>query len=66
MFHTVYEQFWSGYWHLSLMSGKYSCRKASITDTTFSMHWSFMYLPFLAKTCSSKMRITMKSAGKIL
>ena len=66
MFNTMYEWYWSDYWCLNLMSGKYSCRKASMADTFFSVHGSFMYLPFLAKICLSRRQFTMKSAGMIL
>ena len=37
-----------------------------MTDTSFSIHELFMYLPFLANTFSSAIQLIMKSAGKIL
>ena len=45
---------------------KLCCRKVSMTATSLSMCWPFMYLPFLAKICSSAMQSTMNSHGKIL
>ena len=35
-----------------------------MTITSLRMWGSFMYLPFLQKTCSSGMQLTMKSDGK--
>ena len=40
--------------------------KASMAITSLSMHGSFIYLPFLVKTCSSGMQPTMNSDGKTL
>ena len=37
-----------------------------MTITSLSMHVLFMYLPFLAKTCSSGIQLTMNSDGNIL
>ena len=37
-----------------------------MANTSFSIHGSFMYLPFLAKICLSRIHLTIKSAGKIL
>ena len=37
-----------------------------MTTISLSMWGSFMYLPFLAKTCSSGMLLTMNSDSKIL
>ena len=56
------------YWCLNLMLVILSCRKASMTVTSLSIHGhgSFMYLPFLVKICSSGMQLTMNSGGKIL
>ena len=48
------------------MSVKLSCRKVSMTITSLSMHRSFMYLPFLVKTCSSEMQLTVNSDGNTL
>ena len=54
------------YWCLILTFMKLSHKNASMTVTTFRMHGSFMYLPSLAKTCSSGMQLTLNSDGKIL
>ena len=37
-----------------------------MTITSLNISGSFMYLPFLAKTCSSQMLLTMNFDGKIL
>ena len=41
-------------------------QESTMTNTSFSISGSFMYLPFLAKICLSERQCTMNSAGKIL
>ena len=48
------------------MSVKLSCGNVSMTITSLSICGSLMYLPFLVKTCSSGMQLTMKANGNTL
>ena len=48
------------------MSMLLSCKKVSMAITSFGMHRSSIYLPFLLKTCSSLLQLTMNSYGNIL
>ena len=49
-----------------LTFGKISCKNASLITTSFGIGGSFIYLPFLSKTCSSGIELTIKSDGKSL
>ena len=46
--------------------GKFSCKNESLIATSFRIHGSFIYLPFLQKTCSSGIELTIKSDCKML
>ena len=53
-------------WHFA---GQYDLRGIYvfyITQPPSNICWSFIYLPFMANTCSSGIQLSMKSAGKIL
>ena len=51
---------------LRLMFVKVSCRNMSMTITSLSICGLFMHLPFLEKTCSSGMQLTMHSDSNTL
>ena len=48
------------------MFRKLSCKNVSMINTSFRIQGLFIYLPFLPKTCSSGIALTIKSDSKIL
>ena len=67
---TILQYFYSKCVQTKILTYKLSvksfCRKVSMTVTSLSICGSFMYLPFLVKTCSSGMQLTMNSNGNTL
>ena len=54
------------YFCIILAFGNFSCRNISITDTSFRIHESLIYIVFLMKTGSSGIELIIKSDGRIL